>query len=152
MSCQDFDDQGMQTAWLVEDVEAFSSNPGMFSPRNRRLRYSLTHEEWLALFFDALGVDKSGFDKWATSHPGEAQFSTIGRFTEEIPTYPMLSKIQSDLDDVVFEKHEVPTLELECRRAVEETSNSLALRGLSKLLCMCEMAVESRLNIYLLGP
>lgn len=91
MSCEDFHDQGMQTAWLVEDVKAFSSTPDIASPRDRRLRYSLTHDhdEWLALFFDALGVDRSGFRQMAASHPGETKFSTIGRFTEEIPDYPI---------------------------------------------------------------
>lgn len=64
----------------------------------------------------------------------------------------MLSRIQSDLDDVVFEKHEVAALETECRRAAAHTSNPLALRGLKKLLCMCEMASELGLSIYLLGP
>lgn len=47
---------------FVVKEPAIGSAHAPYTPRNRRLGYSLTHDEWLAIYLDALKLDKSGFD------------------------------------------------------------------------------------------
>jgi hypothetical protein len=56
---------------------------------------------------------------------GEA--TIIAEFDEEIPDYPMLSRISGEYYDAVFEKDEVEPLRGECLRAKSSTTNLLPL-------------------------
>ncbi len=147
---QDFHDPGMLQTWLVEDAKAFFHNPGRASERDRHLNFGLKYKEWLDLYFDALGRDKSGFDKFAAEHPEEAQDRILGGFEGEIPGYPMLSRINNIYHDAVFEGDETEQLREECLRVKTNTSRAEALSGLDKLIHICEWARELNLNIYLM--
>jgi hypothetical protein len=146
----DFHDPGMLHTWLVEDAKAFFCNPGAASERDRHLNFGLNYQEWLALYFDVLGVDRSGFDKYVAENPSEAQTHFIGGFDEEIPDYPMLSRMDDILHDAIFEGDEVEQLRRECLRVKSGTSNVLALRGLEKLIHICDWARSLNLNIFLM--
>lgn len=147
---RDFHDPGFLHTWLVENAKAFFYNPGAASKRDRHLNFGLHYQEWLALYFDVLRLDKSGFDRWATEHPEEAKNSYIGEFNQEIPGYPMLSRIHAILDDAVFEGDEVKQLRQECSLVKSNTSNAVALSGLDKLILICDWAQKLNLNIYLM--
>jgi hypothetical protein len=147
----DFHDPGFLYTWLVEDAEAFFYKPGGASKRDRQLHFGLTYQEWLTLYFDVLGIDRSGFDKWAAEHPEEAaKGNYIDGFSEELPDYPLLSRIHSYLDDAIFEGDEIRQLRDECLRVKSNTSNVLALRGLDKLIHICDWARSLNLNIFLM--
>ena len=147
---RDYHDPGMLQTWLVEDATAFFHNPGRASERDRHLNFGLKYKEWLALYFDVLGLDKSGFDKRAAENPEEAKNQLLGGFEEVISGYPMLSRINNILHDAVFEDVEVEELREECLRVKADTSNQAALSGLNKLIHICDWARELELNIFLM--
>jgi hypothetical protein len=147
---EDFYDPGMHGTWLVKDTEAFPLNPGPTSERDRTLNFGLNYQEWFAIFFDVLGVDKSGYDNWAKENPEAAKGSILIEFDEEIPSYPMLSRIVGGRYDIVFEADEVERLREECLRVKSQTSNAVALKGIRKLLLMCDWAQRLDLSIYLM--
>ncbi len=147
---KDFHDPGMLHTWLVEDAKAFFYNPGAASERDRHLNFGLNHKEWLALYFDVLGLNRSGFDKLVGEHPSEAQNNFISGFDEEIPDYPMLSRIDNILHDAIFEGDEVEQLRQECLRVKSGTTNVSALRGLEKLIHICDWVRSLNLNIFLM--
>jgi hypothetical protein len=140
----------MQFTWLVRDTKAFGTK-GETSKDDRSLDLHLTYQEWLAIYFDAFGLDKSGYDRWTAKNPTLAQHSILSEFDEEIPGYPMLSRIRGPFYDVVFELDEVEQLRQECLRVQASTSNAIALRGLKKLLRICDCAENLRLSIYLVS-
>src|SRR5574341_914059 len=54
----------MPMIWLVRDTRAFGVD-GRTSRNDRSVEFRLTYQEWLAIYFDALGLDKSEFEKTA---------------------------------------------------------------------------------------
>jgi|ERR1051325_1348378 hypothetical protein len=136
--------------WLVHDADTFPLNPGA-SIKDRALSFGLTHKEWSALYFDALGVDRSGYDHWAQQNPDAARGTVISSFADEIEGFPLLSRINSYLIDIVFERDEIEQLKQECLKARELTSNKLAQSALEKLLTLCNEAQTLSLNIYFLA-
>jgi hypothetical protein len=147
---KDFHDPGMLHTWLVEDAKAFFYNPGAASEHDRHLNFGLNYKEWLALYFDVLGLDRSGLDKFVAENPSEAEHNFIGGFDEDMPSYPMLSRIDNILHDAVFEGDEVEQLREECLRVKAGTSNIVASRGLDKLIHICDWARRLNLNIFLM--
>lgn len=149
---KDFTEPGMHVTWLIRDVAAFQNQPGPTSELDRLLPFSLTYQEWYALYFDVLKVDNGEYKKWLEEHPKEAQDSLPPiEFEGEARDYPMLSRICGYLCDAVFEAEEVKQLRQECLRVRSMTSNPLALRGVEKLLRLCDEAERSGLNIYLMS-
>lgn len=147
---EDFWEPEMPAIWLVQDTEAFGTK-GKTTDRDRPLNLRLTYQEWLAIFLDALGVDKNGYEKWAAKKVvlGQASAATIlTELDEEIPEFPMLSRIRGPYHDVVFEFDEIERLHKECLRAQRSTSNVLALHGLEKLIHAYDQARQLRLSIY----
>jgi hypothetical protein len=146
-----FVEPAMHGIWLVLDTTAFGLNPGPTSERDHPLTFGLTYKEWFALFFDVLRVNQDGFKRWAEKNPSEARGSIISDFDEEIPDYPMLSRIRGYHYDAVFEADELERLRQECLKVKGGTSNEIALRGLDKLLRICDYAQELSLSIYFMA-
>jgi hypothetical protein len=150
---EDLLEPGMQSTWLVSDTKAFGTK-GETSEQDRSLDFGLTYQEWLAIYFDALGLDKSGYQRWAAKKPSLSQrgvVTILTEFDEEISSYPMLSRIRGPFYDVAFESDEVDKLRQECLRVQASTSNAVALRGLEKLLRICDHAQKLGLSIYLVS-
>ena len=150
---EDFNDPGMHVTWLVSDTKAFPLNPGPTSERDRVLHFGLNYEEWLALFFDAIGVDKEGYDRFIEENPEQAQNTCVGEFDQSDPAlegFPMLSRICGILYDAVFEANEIGQLRRECLRVKSFTSNAVALNGIDKLLRICDWAGRLNLSVYLM--
>jgi hypothetical protein len=139
----------MQLIMLVHDTEAFAER-GVTSKQDRKLDIRLTYPEWLALYFDALGLDKTAFDQVkAESYSSQDGIIVIlGEFDEEIPGFPMLSRIRGPYHDAIFEVNEIEDLREECLRVKASTSNALALQGIEKLLIISEQARSLGLIIY----
>lgn len=139
----------MQATWLVRDTEAFALR-GETSEHDRPLDIHLTYTEWLAIYFDALGLDKTVYDKWTAQKfsSQDGVISIVGEFDEEIPGYPMLSRIRGPYHDAIFEVNEIDDLHDECLRVKAGTSNELALQGMEKLLIISEQARSLALSIY----
>jgi hypothetical protein len=142
---------GMHVTWLVRDVAAFEAHAGPTSKDDKVLPYGLNYQEWLELYFDVLGVDKTGYDEWVKENPDEARHSVLGEFDEDINGYPMLSRIKGARYDVIYRAREVGLLRDECLKVRSNTKNSVALRGLEKLLRICREAEMSGLSIYLMS-
>ena len=145
----DFHDPDMHVTWLVKDTDAFFLNPGPTSERDRVLHFGLKYREWLALYFDVLGVGS----KWTppvTQTTSLAENVIISEFTEDIPAYPLLSRINGKYYDAVFETDEVEGLRAECLRVKSITTNPLAVRGLDKLIHICGWAQRLNLSILLM--
>jgi hypothetical protein len=145
----DFNDPGMHVTWLVRDTEAFFLNPGPTSERDRMLHFGLKYREWLALYFDVLGVGR----KWTppvTETASLADNVIISEFDEDITDYPLLSRINGMLYDAVFETDELEGLRQECLRVKSFAANGLALKGLDKLIQICQWAQQLNLSIFLM--
>lgn len=139
----------MPAIWLVRDPKAFGMN-GETSEHDRSLDLRLTYQEWLAIYLDGLGLDKDGYEKWAGKKVvlGRDSIPTILTELEEIPNFPMLSRIRGPYHDVVFEPNELKDLHQECLRVQASTSNTLALQGLKKLIHVYDQARRFGLSIY----
>jgi hypothetical protein len=140
----------MHSIWLVSDTRAFGTK-GETCEQDHSVGWSLTYQEWLAIYFDALGLDKSGYEKWAAKKVVLGQHNVVSiltEFDEEITGFPMLSRIRGPFHDAVFELNELDALRNECLQVQSSTSNALALRGLEKLLLICDRAQKLRLSIY----
>src|SRR3989442_8192664 len=115
----------MPAIWLVHDPEAFGTK-GETSKQDHPLDLRLTYQEWLAIYFDALGLDKSGYEKWAAKRVvlGQPNAATIlTELDEEVPGFPMLSRIRGPYHDVIFEPNELEDLREECLKVQTKTSN-----------------------------
>jgi hypothetical protein len=140
----------MHSIWLVKDTEAFGRR-GVKTEQDRSSGLSLTYQEWYAIYFDVLGLDKSGYDRWVAENPEMAHNSVIGDFDEEIPTYPMLSRIRGRFHDAAFEPDEIDLLRQECLRVKATARDTVAVGGIDKLLLACDLAEESEMSIYLIS-
>ncbi len=140
----------MHSIWLVSDTKAFGIK-GETSKQDRSVDFRLTYQEWLAIYFDALGLDKSGYEKWAAKKVVLGQHNVVSiltEFDEEIAGFPLLSRMRGPFHDAVFELGEVDGLRNECQRVQSDTSNVLALQGLKTLLLICDRAQQLGLSIY----
>lgn len=143
----------MQSVWLVRDTQVFGTK-GETSGEDRSMELRLTYGEWLAIYFDALGLDKNTYSNWTTNKASSFQkgvITLVTEFDEDISEFPILSRIRSPFRDVVFELNEVEDLRAECLRVKARTSNSEALRGIEKLLHVENLARQLGLSIYLVS-
>jgi hypothetical protein len=141
----------MQATWLVRDTRTFGVD-GKTSPADHPVDLHLTYQEWLAIYFDAFGLDKSDYDEMAAKRAALGQPpSILGVIDEEIPGFPLLSRIRGPFHDAVFEANEVGALREECLQVQNRTSNPLALEGIKKLLLICDRAQNLKLSIYLVS-
>ncbi|MEK6289584.1 MAG: hypothetical protein AABO57_28040 [Acidobacteriota bacterium] len=146
---EDLSEPSMQSIMLVADTEAFAER-GETSKQDRTLDIRLTYPEWLALYFDALGLDKTAFDQMKAERysSSDGVIAILIEFDDEIPGFPMLSRIRGPYHDAVFEVNEIESLREECSRVKGSTSNTLALQGIEKLLIISEQARSLGLIIY----
>jgi hypothetical protein len=66
------------------------------------------------------------------------------------PDYPLLSRICGKYYDAVFETDEVEGLRGECLRVKSFAASPLALKGLEKLIQICDWARQLNLSIFLM--
>lgn len=106
--------------------------------------------EWSALFTHVLQVkDRDPFlPGTATNKWRERQRV---RFQKSIAEYPMLGRIWDTYIDVSYQPEEIPQLRGECLRVKASTSNTVALRGLDKLIAACDEALKDSLGLSLLS-
>lgn len=109
-------------------------------------------KEWFALFNDVLGCRliepfpslQNENNPHAPGTKNELQLQQLLR------DFPMLARISSLYDDVVYESAEVMQLRNECLALTPSaSSNQLALSGLNKLIAACEEALRSGASIIL---
>ena len=144
---EDFVEPGMHAVWLVRNPGEFEAHSRPTSRSDRMLCFGLTHEEWHAILFEALGVDQEGWLE-ANSQSTQTPLRYPTDFKGKVPGYPMISRIRGYLYDVAFETEEVVRLRDECRRAKTRASQATAVRGLDKLLRICAQAIRLGLGIY----
>lgn len=140
----------MPMIWLVEDTKRFGVE-GKTSERDRPIDVRLSYQEWLAIFLDGLGIDRTNYISWASKRVviGQSEVATfLSDIGEGVPEYPMLSRIRSPYHDVIFEHDELEDLHKECLRVKSSTKNALALKGLDKLIHACDQARQLGLSIY----
>src|SRR5258708_2703535 len=84
----------MPMTWLVRDTRVFGVD-GKTSPADQLVDLRLTYQEWLAIYFDGLGLDKSGYEEVAAKRAALRQPKTfLTELDEDIPGFPMLSRIR----------------------------------------------------------
>lgn len=112
----------------------------------------LEYQEWEAIFFTEL----MGFCPYVSrSEMLEAENRGLRRdlyqqrFQEAIPEYPLLGRMWDMYVDAFYKPEEVDSLLQECLKVKAKTKNTLALKGLDKLICGCIEASESKLALYL---
>jgi len=139
----------MPMTWLVRDSRAFGVD-GKTSLADHPVDLRLTYQEWLAIYFDALGLDKSGYEEEVAKRASEGNKvpTFLTELDEEIPGFPLLSRIRGPYHDVVFERDELEDLRKECLKVQANTSNTLALQGLEKLIHIYDQARRLGLSIY----
>ncbi len=142
----------MPMTWLVRDTRAFGVD-GKTSPADHPVDLRLTYQQWLAIYFDALGLDKSGYEEEVAKRASEGNKvpTFLTELDEEIPGFALLSRIRGPFHDAVFEANEVGALREECLQVENRTSNPLALEGIKKLLLICDRAQNLKLSIYLVS-
>jgi hypothetical protein len=131
----DFVERGMHVAWIVYTgrIEG-REREGTSSGDRHMLHFSVTTKEWRQ-------IEAELFDGATTA--GVAR-SRNGAF-------PLLAKIQES-ESVYFRGAEVATLRQECLRARASTSKPLAIRGLDKLILLCNWAQHGAGDILLRAP
>ena len=140
----------MPAVWLVCDTEAFGVH-GKTSPVDHPVDLPLAYQQWLAIYLDALDLDKPRYEEWAAQRVvmgDEKVVSLLTEFDEEIPGFPMLSRIRGPFHDAVFEADDVNALRQECLQVQSRTANPLALAGIKTLLLICDRAQNLKLSIY----
>jgi len=142
----------MPMTWLVRDTTAFGVD-GKTTSADHSVDLRITYREWLAIYFDALGLEKSGYEEAVAKRAFEGNKvpTFLTEFDEEIPGFSMLSRIRGPFHDAVFEADEVNALRQECLQVQPKTSNSMALEGMRKLLLICDRAQDLGLSVYLIS-
>jgi hypothetical protein len=125
----DFVERGMHVAWIVRPDT--TAGPGA----RRMLHFSVTDDEWRRIRAEMLNISSG--------------LSATPRTESEV--FPLLSRIE-EFESVYFRRSEVGSLRDECLRARASTSDSLAIRGLDKLVLICNWAERVNGEILLSGP
>lgn len=124
---EDFVERGMQVVWIVQQ--------GMGGSVDRQmLHFGVSEDEWHRIRAEALKV---------SSVDGTPQ-------TERV-AFPFLSRIE-EYESISFTQREVEPLRAECVRVRMNTSDSLAIRGLDKLILICNWAERVKGEVLLQGP
>ncbi len=131
----DFVERGMHVAWIVHRTSTDGQRGETVSGTRRMLHFSVTNNEWRTIHTDVL--DKTPVAD-GISHPDTRSF-------------PLLSRI-SEYESVYFRNVEVVALREECLRARSSTSTPLAIRGLDKILLLCNWAQRMAADIVLKAP
>lgn len=131
----DFVERGTHTAWIVYEDRAGLVAINEVGPRQRKmLHFSVTQSEWRSI-----GAEISV----RASIVGSANSSDTAPF-------PLLASIQES-ESSYFRETEIEALKRECLQ-VRVGSTNLAIRGLDKLILLCNWASRMRGDLLLRAP
>ena len=94
--------------------------------------FAINYYDWEALYMRALSCN----DKVP--------------FANQIPQYPMLSRIQDMYEEYRFSLDEANILRSECVTAAQTCDHEPAIRTLRKLIYICDAAIEKNLGFWLM--
>jgi hypothetical protein len=115
---------------------------------DRWLGKGLSLAEWSALFLDVL--DCGHGDAPSDDLPYAERLEIIRLSVEKaIPDFPMIARMWDYYWDAWYERDEIGQLRNECLRVKADTSNTLALEGLNKLLAACDEALMNKSGLLL---
>lgn len=134
----DFLEPGIHVTWIVQrdrerPSETVDKNKVTKNER-RMLHFGVTEEELSLIYSNILG-----------------SLPSAGGPESQIPEFPMLSRIRGH-DSVHFSESEIDTLKNECLRARGKSAIPLIIRGLDKIIMMCNWAKSLNGSIFLAGP
>jgi hypothetical protein len=130
----DFVERGMHVAWILHGSSTAGQEGSNTALTDRRmLHFSVSEDEWRAIHADIID----------SASPANAISRT--------DPFPLLSRI-SESESAYFRGMEVPALREECLRARSATSTPLAIRGLDKLILICNWAQHMAGDILLRAP
>lgn len=131
---------GSLSIYLMRDPSFEAWSKGV-SGEDRYLGIWLDGDEWEALFFDVLACpDESATPRLPNEDRAEWEERYGLKFRQAIPDYPMLGRISDLFMYVSYTPGEIEQLRSECLKIRSSTSNEKALRGLAKLLGVCDEA------------
>jgi len=129
--------------WMPpEDTSDLLGEPlsnGSFSPliggegEGQYAGLEITSSDWEALFVQALACDYHS------------------PFVDQIPEYPMLSRIDDIYEGYYFTPSEVLALRVECLAMAQTCNHQPAIRTLRKLIYICDAAIEKATGFHLIG-
>ena len=102
----------MNYVYFVKDTERFSKELSL-SQDDINSGITIGYKEWLAILLNVFHIAKV-FDE-----PIREQIKTMKAFltlSEELPEFPLFSRIKGFGQDAVFREHEVNSLKQECNR------------------------------------
>ncbi len=133
----DFWDLGTHVIWIVPAPTEFAKMQQIESSHAKRLQFSLTLDEWLALYSDV-------FDWKSTNYEGRPNPSKTDLF-------PILSRL-SATESETLDPAEVRIFRGECIRAYERAHNLQTFQALNKLVIASNWALELDRGLYFRGP
>jgi hypothetical protein len=131
----DFVERGMHVAWIVYGGSVENREGGGPSSSDRRmLHFSVTTKEWREIEAEILqGIPANRAARSASN------------------SFPLLSRIEES-ESVYFRGTEVAALRQECLRARATALTPLAIRGLDKLILLCNWAKHGAGDLLLRAP
>jgi len=133
----DFWDPGTHVIWVVADPSELPMTNHSHSDQVKRLQFSLTLEQWRALYLDLFG--------WAANKYDSQQDP------EGLRAYPALSRL-SETESEMFAPSEIRRLRADCLRAYEKARDIETFRALNKLVIACNWAIRLDRGLYFRGP
>ena len=131
----DFVERGMHVAWIVDNGSDGQEGTAAGSSVRRMLHFSVTEDEWRRIQAKILD----------NTPPAGAVTGT------ETDLFPLLSRIELS-ESAYFRRAEVELLRKDCLQARARTSDSLTIRGLDKLILICNWADHMAGDILLRAP
>ena len=111
---------------------------GSFAPTigdtawGKSVGFVLSYDDFDALFVGALGCDYNA------------------PFIDQIPQYPMLSRVQNNYDDFQFTLDETMALRVECLTIAQTCGHEPAFITLRKLIYICDAAIAKGVGFWLM--
>ena len=143
----DFLDPGMHSVFLVEDIKKFVKCLRL-EENDIELSFGLKYDEWLSILIEAFNIDKN-FDE--INKKSLLEKKILLTLNNELPFFPLFSRIKSFIADAAFDKGEISFLKIECNQLLDTVKNKKSRRGIEKMIMICDWAIASSKNIYFLG-
>ena len=113
----------------------------------------LEYKEWEAIFFFEL----IGYCPFVSRIEPEAVDADTWndlwkqRFREAIPEYPLLARMWNEYEDAFYAPDEIDNLRNECLSVKSKTEDTIALKGLDKLIRCCNLAIKENIGLFMAG-
>lgn len=133
----DFSEPGTHVVWIVASPDEFAVAPHLESSDAKRLHFGVIESEWQAIYAQVFGWEPN-------RHIAEPEKT-------EAREFPVLSSIP-EFESWTLESTKIEALREECFHARRKTSSPDAIRGLDKLILICNWARLKNQGIYLVGP